>query len=761
MNENGKLIKLSLVGFGKTKHSHIAYIDETTGEGLCSLNNKHTHQLTYTPPQQEIPEQPEYQDPETGEIIPAQPGQPAIEGGWEVTPDPIDGHTHEMEMEIELEDFDQRAKDEEGNLLSEEDVTAEVWELWKESRGLEDDSLKKSQEAEDFYFGDQWDSRLANTLKSQGRAVLTKNFSQKYLDDLCGVVREERKEFRYSPTEGGDKACSDILTFLSKSILNKCYYQRERAKFFEDMSVRGKAVFNLKVDFTTNLEGEIIVERFPGQDITFGPFEKEDLSDLEYLNKDRLYSLAKLKQEWPDKAKEVTKDFKAYAEKFGEADTHVDRKDAYATAANRAPYTWEGYKNIDILRKEIRVLECWRRTYLSAPVALSPERDFYQNCYGWSRADIKSLKTIPGFAVIDRVIPKIRITKVAGNVLLSDENPADLPVDDFFVSVGYCKRRDNRYVGKMELAKDSQMEINKRASQAIDIGNKMATYVQYIDQTIFVDEKEELRFMEQSNSPGTVFRLNSVDRKPVRDEGAQFPSGIVQLMELNKADLRELLNTSVEPWGANTSGNALMSQQRTVLRGNQFLFDNLEFAEQRLGRLLIPIIQRYYSPSRIARLVMSAPGKEEVDIDGTPLTEFTQEDIEALLMTKDLAANDVEVTQGVATPTIRTATNMLLTDLAKSGYQVPPAALIRYSDLPKAEQDRFMADITQMNEQAGSAQSATRNMEIEKTLIAQGMVPPAVAQEFGVSAPNMNPAPPTGGLGSGGGPLPLSDLPTQ
>lgn len=760
MNETGKLLRLTTVGFARTKHSHIVYLDDTTGEGLCSLNLKHTHELRFTPPQEAIPGQPEQQDPETGEVIPEQPGQEAIEGGWEVVPDPIDGHTHEME-EVELEDFQAPDRDEDGNKVTDDDKVSDVWELFKESLGLEEKSLKKADESEDFYFGEQWDTGMAETLRSQNRAVLTKNFTQKYIDDLCGVVREERKEFKYSPREGGDKALSDIYSFVTKTILNKCYYQRERAKFFEDMVIRGKAVFDLRVDFTTNLEGDIVIDCYPSSDVLLGPFNKDDLSDLEYLNKHQLYSMAKIKQLWPGKAKEVTADFRAYVDRFGESDTHVNRgEDAYASSPTRMPAILGGYKNIDIQRKEIRVIECWRKVYLSAPIAISPERDFYKNCYGWSRKDVESLKTIPGFGVIDRTIPKIRITKVCGNTLLSDEYPADLPKDDFTIAVAYCKRRNSQYIGKVELAKDSQLEINKRASQAIDIGNKMATYVSYIDDTLFVDDNEQERFMQESNSPGSVFRLNNVDRKPVRDEGAQFPSGTVQLMELNKADLRELLNTSVEPWGANTPGSALTAQQRVVLRGNQFLFDNLEFAEIRLGRLLIPTIQRYYSPSRIARLVMSAPGREEVNIDGTPLSDFTEADIEAMFSVVDPGEYDLDVTPGSATPTVRMTTNILLTDLAKSGYQVPPQAIIRYSDLPKAEQDRFLADIQQMNAQQGDAQSATRNMEIEKTLIAQGHIPPSIAQEFNL--PGLVPAQqpqPQGGIGSGQG-LP-QQLPSQ
>lgn len=737
--------KLSKTGYGRASHSHVAYLSEERREGLCSVNRGHTHEIQWIEPQAEQPEQ---QDPQTGEIIPA---QPAIAGGWQVLPD-VDGHSHSIEeLEIDLVKARKLGDSRDGKEEeSDNDIVSDVWMEWQEAMELEIDSYKKGERAEDFFFGDQWESVLSQRLREEGRACVTKNFTQKYIDDLVGVVREERKEFRFSPKEGGDKGVADLLSFIAKDIQDRNYYQRERAKFFEDLVIPGKAAFNLSVDFTKNLEGDIVIERYPWRDVKFGPFEKDDLSDLEYCVKDRLYSLAKIKQLFPNKAKDIEDDFSSYKLGIPTPNQHITTETPYKSSPYRTPVIFRDFKHIDVLRKEVRVIERWRKIYLTVPVALSPERRVYENCLGVSQEDLKSIKTIPGFAVIERVLPKIRITKVAGNVLLSDENPAELAEDDFYIAVGYCKRRDSRYTGKVSLVEDCQMEINKRASQMIDIGNKCANYVHFIDETTFIDENEEKRYLKYSNTPGSVFRVTSVERRPVTEEGVQFPATIAQLATAAKEDLRELLNTTVEPWGANTTGVALQAEQRKVLRGNQFLFDALEFAEIRVGRLLIPLIQRYYSPERVARLALSAPGREEIDIDGTPLSEFSHADIAALFATADLSQYDTSVTQSTFSPTTRIGVNMMLNDLAKSGYPIPPQTIIRFSDLPKAEQDKILKDIDQQNSSQNQEQSATRQMEIEKTLVGQGIIPPSIKQEYNLSEATMiNKNPPQGGVGIG------------
>ena len=156
------------------------------------------------------------------------------------------------------------------------------------------------------------------------------------------------------------------------------------------------------------------------------------------------------------------------------------------------------HKVLDIAKKEVRVFECQRYVYEDNPVAVMVEDDFYHNMFGWREEDVEAVKTLPGMKVVETSARKVRITRVAGNVLLSDENPADLPIDEFNVVLMYAKKRKGRFWGKVRRAIDPQREMNKRASQTIDIGNKCAAYGWFIDANTFPDDMEKNKFIPLS-----------------------------------------------------------------------------------------------------------------------------------------------------------------------------------------------------------------------------------------------------------------------
>ena len=123
-----ELKKLSRVGLGRAAHSHIIYINDETGVGLCSTELGHTHEIIY---QDAI-------DPEMDEAgNEISPGSPAT---WVVQP-ALDGHTHQ------IEDYQVKAakkKEEDSQVLS------DIRELFKTGREIEKESIEKARESEKF-----------------------------------------------------------------------------------------------------------------------------------------------------------------------------------------------------------------------------------------------------------------------------------------------------------------------------------------------------------------------------------------------------------------------------------------------------------------------------------------------------------------------------------------------------------------------------------------------------------------------------------
>lgn len=684
------LKKTSRFGLGRAAHHHIVYCNHDAGYAVMSTDAGHTHEVQY--------------DPNTGEyfVLPA-----------------LDGHTHT------LEDYVIKPKkktEDEAKTLS------EVRELFKTGRDLERESLDKALEAEKMYAGEHWDEQEKRKLEHLGRAAVSINLIEKNIDQLCGTQRQERTDIKFIPVEGGDQRVADLLNICTKQILNQCYFAREESKAFEDAVITGRGNLNLSINFDRDLRGEIVIEKFPYTDVVYGPHEKEDLSDCEYLIKHRWYSKAKIEQLWPDKAEDVSRDY----EQMVDAEPSVGYATDNYTYGTPVTYMVGGDAMVDIAKKEYRVLECWRKIYTRASVITNPSEGFYFNAFGWDPKDIKAARTIPGFFAVEKNETKFRITRIAGGVVLSDENPADLPVDDFFVVPVYAKKRGYKFWGKIESAKDAQKYINKNYSQALDVGNKMAAYGWFYDSSTFPDNEKQ-KFQRLSTSPGFTVEVTDISRPPVKVEGAKIPGELIQLMTLGEQKVSDLLNVVTMPNGANESGNLFMQRHTQRMMGSEYLFDNLAFAKQKLGRLIVRLIQKYYTPDRIIRLVRNANSKEPQQIAGQELAEFTDQEIAELLETTDLTQFDVEVGESKWSPSMRMATFMLVKEMVEGGFPVPPEAIFEFADIPADVKQKLMATMAQQQQGAAQAEQAKADAEIQKTLIAQGQIPPAIAEQYGLT----------------------------
>lgn len=691
-------------------HYHIVYLNEETGQGFVLEADKHTHELEFAEP---VPDQ---IDPQTGEVVVE--GRP---GGWIVVPGE-DGHMHELE---DYEPYFPKSKE------SDDQKCREILDLYRHAKAINSDSMEAANEAEDFYRGDQWSDDQKSHLKALDRAALVVNQISSNIDTLIGIQVEQRTDIKYLPQESSDQMTADIYNIAARRVLDQCYYQREKTKVFTDQSIRGAGFFNLYVDFDEDIRGEIKVERFNPKEVVLGPHEKDDLSDLEYGFKKKMYSKAKVSQLWPKKASKLIDRFtevSEYPDSFSH-DHHDSSEDAYSetNASSIMPVTIGGEKLIDIAKKEVMVLECWRRVYLERSVVVRREDGFFFTADGWRKKDLRSLEKA-GFTVITQTVPYMRITKYSCGTILSDEDPADIPANDFFFIPAYAKKRGNDFWGKVEEAKDAQRGVNKRYSQSVDIGNKMCAYGWFIDEQTFVDSKEEKAFRKKSTSPGFVSKLISTDRPPRQVEGVKFPSELVELMRLDMEAVSRSMNVIVEQGGANESASHLMHRTRAKLKGNEYLFDNMSFAEQKLGRLLVSLIQRYYTPERLYRLVATenSKGDEPVELGGVPFEDISKEDIIEALENVDVLKFDIIVSEAEASPSIRMATSMFLSELAQSGFPVPPEAIFENMDIPETQRRKLMESLAAQQEAEASAGSDQAMAEENKTLIARGIIPPSV-----------------------------------
>ncbi|GAF95621.1 unnamed protein product, partial [marine sediment metagenome] len=270
-------------------HWHLAYIGND-GQGYTSYDKKHRHSVETELIEPEAPEEGALEVPEEEEE------EPTLELG-DVKVGEANGHTHKLRDLPEPKEPDKKPDNE---------LAAEVVRQFREIHEYERASYEMALKAEGFYSGDdQWDKTIKNKLEGESRAALTINEIEPKMDLLSGYQRQNRMDIRYLPVEGSDARWADILNIVVKNIMTQNEFESEESEIFDDELIVGRGNINIDVDYDSNLDGDIIVERFPWQDVRYGPHEKKNLKDLEILTKDKWYSRSKVEQMWPEKAERI------------------------------------------------------------------------------------------------------------------------------------------------------------------------------------------------------------------------------------------------------------------------------------------------------------------------------------------------------------------------------------------------------------------------------------------------------------------------
>lgn len=685
-------------------HRHIVYMRKD-GTGYTSIEQGHTHLVEYVLPE------PEQNDPITGQVT-----APAKEGFWRLAAQG-DGHIHEF-LDIEFKQSEIETKPGENADTRDLRIVGEVLSIFKSQRDHEHESRKEGEESEGFFHGrGQWEKSVKDGLTSRNRAALTINEIQSKVNLLSGFQRLFRTDINYLPVEGGDQRIADILTMIMKNIMDQNTVENEEIQVSQDQYIAGRGIFNVRADFDKDPRGEIVVERFPWKNLFAGPHEKLDMSDCDTITKARWYSLEQAIAIIPEKADEIEQVFE-----FDRQDGH-DRKpephirirgQQYTISNNRIRVTTDK-EVVDIVKKNVRVLEQWRKVHSKADSFVNPTDDFSVNVENWFPEDIEAVKTIPGFRIIKRNSFKMRVTVVIGNVLVSDEFP-ELPIQDFFIAPAYANKRDDNFWGIVEAMKDPQREVNKRHSQLVDIGNKMAAYGWFYRRRTFPNPEEKTKFLNTSSSAG--FAIEIEGQPPDQVQGTKFPSELVQMEILASQKMREVSNLPELPTSVQ-SGKQVIEVRRTGLIGNEFLFDNINISKKKIGKLALPLIQQIYPPERIIRVIENQMRRGPIRIDGVQMQgAISPEDREAIreiLENADLTRYDVKVTVSPTNPTIRRGIFEAWSDLAKQGLDVPMSILVEFSDFP--EKDRILEMMQSQQQSNQQLEQGKQETEILKTAI--------------------------------------------
>lgn len=704
-------------------HFHAVLIkeDDTGYTSMAAMpgdgKRVHTHAVIFTPPT------PAVIDQETQQITaPERPGSISLEAA--------DGHTHQI-VEFIAVPKTEKADDDE--------AVKEVRQLFKTALELERASRENAMEDYQFAQVEQWDIKDRQSLKTEKKACLTIDKITGKLDILSGYQRQNRKDIKYYPRKGGNQVVADIFSQATKVIWDWNNADYAETEVFEDQMNVGRGIYNCYISYENTLDGEIVIEKFPWDGVLFGPHEKKDATDLEYLLKFKWVSFNQLESEYPDKAELIQRDSRMT---FGleSADTKIQRPgrqyDVPEVADNvvksdTANVTNLDYKDpdfVNIANRNYLKVECHRIIREHIPMAvfkgeIDPDdgKPPVYSLDGYDPKEIAAIKQMPDVSIVKQPHKYVKITTVAGTIKLDEERST---FSMFSVIPVYAKKFKDNWFGKIKNLKDPQRDVNKRRSQITNIINKTAGYPEFYDANTF-PPGEEKNYQRNANTAGHLQKVNDINNVPRQKEGIKFPSEIATLEKESAQDLAEISNIPPEMQGmvqSQQSSKSLMAARSSALLGNEFLFDNLALGKRQVGRWLLQAIPQVYTSKSIMKLLdYSKEQGQEVQIAGQPADQYSEEQLEKYLqeaLNGNLNKYDVKVDESNAAPTKRYETMVKLMELQASGAQLPQTLLLEYVDLPPDVKKRALAEIQAQQQAALQAEQDKNKTEIAKTILA-------------------------------------------
>lgn len=594
--------------------------------------------------------------------------------------------------------------------------TAVANEVWCRYAYLRDnghlDFVKKSTVCEDFFVGLQWDPNDLALLKSYRRPALTINKIISTVSNVMGEQIFNRTDIAFKPrNEGATSEVADALTKVFMQIGDNNQLNWVRSDVFADGIVGSRGFFDVRLDFTDSLRGEVRIEQLNPKNVLidadadeYDPDKWGDVIITKWMSSDQiemLYSKADA-----DLLRGRQDSYFPYG--YDSIDRDRDR-----FGHPRSMYTYNtGPDSGDNNTRNIRVIERqWRkldRVLHFVDVGTGDTRTVPPD---WdAQRTAAHLSQNPNLALTKKLVQRIRWTVVADNVVLHDDWS---PYKHFTVVPYFPHFRRGRTVGLVENLIGPQELLNKVSSQELHVVNTTANSGWKVKrnalQNMSVAELEH-----RGAQTGLVLELDELTNAE-KIQPNQTPSGLDRISYKAEEHIKNISGVSDYMQGFAREDVAAKSVQTNKQSGQANLakvMDNMNRTDFILARNVLDMVQGYYTEQRLLyittdrltntteQLTVNQPTPEGMILNDLTLGEY------AVVVTNQPERDTFEETQFDQAVRLR----------IEAGVQIPDKYIIQSSRLKdKAEIVKAMEGDQNSPEAQAAAQLKQRANEAEVT----------------------------------------------
>jgi len=578
------------------------------------------------------------------------------------------------------------------------------------------DYIETAKKCDAFYRGNQWDPADISALDDEGRPALTINTILPTVNTVLGEQSTRRADVNFKPTGNGTQDIANVLNklYLQISANNKLDWLE--GTVFADGLIQDRGYFDVRIDFTDHIQGEVRISTKDPLDILIDPDAKEyDPKTWNEIFETKWLSLDEIEEQYGQAAADKLRVAAEYGNTMGQDSVEYEETrygDTYTGVEYNQGSTTNPEENRQL--RAIRVIE--RQYYQLKDCTYyvdSVTGDMRQVPTNWGKRKRDKFADDYGLDILTRQDRKVRWTVTADKCVLHDDWS---PYECFTIVPYFPYWRRGRPFGMVRNLISPQEQLNKISSQELHIVNTTANSGWIVENGslngMTADDLEE-----HGAETGLVLEYNRGSSPPAKIPPNQIPTGLDRISQKAAANIKQISGISDAMLGTDSpevSGIAIQAKQNRGALMIQVPLDNLQKTRQYLAEHILRLVQAYYTEERLIQITDEAdPMKPEIPLrvnavtpEGDIINDLTLGEYKVVIGTMPTRDNYDEVQFAEAI------------QLRQVGVPIPDDLIVDYSHLAKkgevAKRIRIMQGMEPMSEEQAQIQAFQAEAEIKK-----------------------------------------------
>lgn len=568
----------------------------------------------------------------------------------------------------------------------EEEITRTQWARYERARDNGHlDYVDMAIKCDEYYQGDQWDPDDVAALESEGRPALTINTILPTINTILGEQSSRRADIKFKPRRGGEEDVAHTLSKLYMQIAdnNKLDWVEQQV-FSDGLIMDGRGYFDVRMDFSDHVEGEIRITAKDPLDILIDPDAKDaDPKTWNEVFESKWMTLDEIEELYGKKCAErllfvaengmsFGPDSVEYQEtRFGDTETNDDYFGAGVPGD-------EEYRNV----KALRVIERQHKKLARASFFVDQITGDQRQCPDhWNERKCKKFAKEYDMELVSKVIRKVRWTVTCDKVVLHDDWS---PYNDFTIVPFFCYFRRGRPFGVVRNLLSPQEQLNKIASQELHIVNTTANSGWMIESGSLVGMTAD-DLEEHGAETGLVLEYARGTNAPAKIQPNQIPTGLDRIAQKAQANVKTISGINDSMLGtdsAEVSGIAIQAKQNRGAIMIQVPLDNLRKTRQYLAEKVLNLIQTFYTEERVVQVT----NEEDPMQPREPLLLNAVTPEGDIINNLTIGEYDIVVSTAPARDSFDETQFAEAIALRQAGVAIPDDAIVQYSHLMKKEE---------------------------------------------------------------------------